>query len=523
MSKTSKYLPILFFLLGFGVCIVNTWGPSIYILDEAKNATCAREMLESMDIFQPTFNYELRTDKPPLHYFFMMWAYEMFGVNELAARFFSAVFGGLAIMITFWFTSKLYSETAGWIAAITLLASAHFAIQFHLAVPDPYLVFFITLSCFSFIYGFLNENVWFTYLAYLSIGLGMLAKGPIAMAIPGLSVLCFIIFTGRFNLLTIFQFKPISGLALSFVSCGWWYAGSYFVTDGAWTRGFFIGHNIERFADPKEGHGGNFWLTIVFVIIGMLPFSFFIIQSLRMWWRSRGHDFLMFCGVVALVVILFFTFSATKLPNYTVPAYPFLAVLLGAYLAQAIRNNQFSNAFRISALIMLVVTAALPAILYFGVSADPQINHLKDDVIWLVGCSFLALAGIYFYTAKQPVNMIFSVTLAFVWFSVTFFSVLFPRVDHSNPVTQAWEQLDRERPYAHYARFNPSFAFYLKKPIPRLDTRAEIQAFFEQHPDGYLISRSDYLDTLQDIEGIKLIYEHRDLFETTKTVVYSAK
>ena len=72
----------------------------MYILDEARNAQAAREMMERNDWIVPTFNGELRPHKPPLHYYFMQLAYRAFGMNAFAARFFSAVFGWLTLWIT---------------------------------------------------------------------------------------------------------------------------------------------------------------------------------------------------------------------------------------------------------------------------------------------------------------------------------------------------------------------------------------------------------------------------------------
>ena len=83
---------LVLFILSFAICSLNIGGNTIYILDEAKNATCALEMMQRNDWVVPTFNGELRTDKPPLHYFLMLISYRVFGVNEFAARFFSAFF-----------------------------------------------------------------------------------------------------------------------------------------------------------------------------------------------------------------------------------------------------------------------------------------------------------------------------------------------------------------------------------------------------------------------------------------------
>ena len=150
-----------FFILLIAACCIftaNIWGISIYILDEAKNANCAREMFERGDWVVPTFNYELRTDKPPLHYYFMQIGYLLFGVNELGARFFSALMGTLTVLTTYFFSAKLLDKVSGFFAGFVMLASIQFAAQFHLATPDPYLIFFITLSLFSFYYAYQTKN-----------------------------------------------------------------------------------------------------------------------------------------------------------------------------------------------------------------------------------------------------------------------------------------------------------------------------------------------------------------------------
>ena len=146
----KRYFPFLLFVFAFGLFTVNNHGVSIYILDEAKNATCAGEMLEKAEFFKPTFNHNLREDKPPLHYYFMMLSYSVFGVNEWAARFFSGIFGALTILISFLYTSRFLDKKTAFFTVMVLLASIHLIIQFHLAVPDPYLIFFFCWSLFLF-------------------------------------------------------------------------------------------------------------------------------------------------------------------------------------------------------------------------------------------------------------------------------------------------------------------------------------------------------------------------------------
>ena len=146
----------LFVLLAF-LLFFRLGATPIYILDEAKNAQCAREMMEHKDWIVPTVNGELRTDKPPLHYFFMITSYKAFGVSEFAARFFSVIMGLLTVLVTFFYTKRLYNAFVAFCSALVLVASTHFLFEFRLAVPDPYLIFFITLGLFS-AFTWLQEN-----------------------------------------------------------------------------------------------------------------------------------------------------------------------------------------------------------------------------------------------------------------------------------------------------------------------------------------------------------------------------
>ncbi len=131
-------------IVSLSILLINLGNPDIYILDEAKNAECAREMLVNGDYIVPYFNGQLRTDKPPLHYFFMALSYQVFGVSAFSARFFSAVFGALTIAIVFAFCRRFFSIRVAWLSALALLVSLHFNFQMRLAVPDPYLIFFMT-------------------------------------------------------------------------------------------------------------------------------------------------------------------------------------------------------------------------------------------------------------------------------------------------------------------------------------------------------------------------------------------
>jgi 4-amino-4-deoxy-L-arabinose transferase-like glycosyltransferase len=308
--------------------------PMIYILDEAKNAECAREMLVSGDYIMPYFNGQLRTDKPPLHYFFMAAAYKMFGVSAFSARFFSVVFGALTILISFLFCRKYLGEKAGWLTSMVLLSSLHFNFQMRMSVPDPYLIFFMTAGFMCFYTFLVEKRKFWILLMYGCFGLGLLTKGPIAVALPGLIMLVFLIWTKRFNWAMIRSFQIPAGIIIILLISLPWYWLNYKASNGLWTEGFFFKHNLQRFSDTMEGHGGFFLLPLIMVIAGLLPLGIFCIQAMFLAWKQRANEVLLFCLCIVLGIIMFFSFSQTKLPNYTAPAYPFIAILLGFFLSE---------------------------------------------------------------------------------------------------------------------------------------------------------------------------------------------
>ena len=120
---TEKFLPLLIFISSFIYFSSGNEKSAVFMVDEARNSECAREMYEKSEMVVPTLNYELRTDKPPLHYWFMMAAYSLFGVNEFTARLFSAIFGTLTILLTFYATRRHLGLKQALFAVLVLCSS----------------------------------------------------------------------------------------------------------------------------------------------------------------------------------------------------------------------------------------------------------------------------------------------------------------------------------------------------------------------------------------------------------------
>ena len=492
----------------------------LYSLDEAKNAEAAREMLEQGEWVVPTFNYELRTDKPPAHYYFMMLSYSIFGVNEWAARFFSAIMGSLTIIITFWFGARYFTRQTGIWAAMALLASLHFNIQFHMSVPDPYLIFFFTASLFSFFAYWKEQKSKFLWAFYIFMALGVMSKGPVAIALPGLSIVLFLIFTKNFSLPKIFSFKPFHGLLLILIICLPWYLAVHFQTDGQWTEEFFFKHNINRYAAPMEGHGGIFLITPLIVLVGMLPASAFFIQSFKLAWQKRTEPSILFISIVTLTVVIFFSTSGTKLPNYTMPSYPFFALMLGFYFSQSISKNQLN---KIASIFLAFLGIALPIAGFFILQKDKYLSHIPYVAAAFIPMAIGGVLSLFYLKTHQIQRALMATTLGWVVAACLFFGWAYPPIDQENPVAKTLPELDLDKNFYHYKRVNAAYIFYLKKPVPQLSEVDEILSLIESGQSFYLISRRSYDEELKGIAGLEKILEAKDIFETPFTTIYEFK
>lgn len=506
------------FVISFIICIFFIQGYPIYILDEAKNAEAAREMLIGENWIVPTFNDFLRTDKPPLHYFFMMLSYKLFGVNEFSARFFSSLFGGLTLLGTFFYVRKFASVLLANLTWFILLSSLFFIQLFHQAVPDPYLVFFVSIGLFMF-YDFFKHNSYRSlYLFYVFIGLGILSKGPVAVALPGLIITVFLFLKKDLFTLKVFKFRPFSGLILAALISIPWYITVDKATNGAWTKGFFVDHNINRFSSEMEGHGGVFLITWLFVILGLLPFSVFVVQGFIKAWNERmKNDFLLFSGIVSVVFIGFFSISGTKLPNYTMPAHPFMAVLIAYYLKDVIELKKIKT-YKWSMIALLVISILLPVGGCIALTLEKQLVGVRWISMFLLIATIGAVISFYFYE-KDILKSITSLGVSWILLGMVFFSVLYPILVKQNPVSIAMKTISKETPMLSYESFDSAFPFNFQKIIPQTKSLDSVSLFLEENPKGVVISNSNNRENLLKLNNVEIVVNQKSLFEMHHTLI----
>jgi 4-amino-4-deoxy-L-arabinose transferase-like glycosyltransferase len=506
---------LLLIALSVLVFFANIGGTSIYILDEAKNAGCAMEMFQKNEWVVPTFNNALRFDKPPLHYFFMKIGYGVFGISPFAARFFSAVMGVLLVVAMYYFGKRNLKQEAAFYSCLIMISSLQVAFQFHLAVPDPYLIFFCTVGLLCFYEAVKGSGERFIYGCYVSLSLAVLAKGPVAIVLPGMIGLLFLATQKKITWQQLLDIKLIHGIAIAIVIIVPWYALVHIETGGVWTERFIWKHNVGRFTNTMEGHGGFPLASFLIIIAALLPYSLFFPPMLRRVWSLRKKKpFLLYCLITVLVVGSFFAISRTILPSYIGPALPFFAFMLGYYFEKVTSKSKAKKIWT-AALVNVVVASAIPVVAYFALKHDVSLRSLANVSWWFVILPISACVGLFFVFKGKLKEALYSYAAGSISLLLVFFYLIYPQLDKQNPVSQSVKLIPSNVRIGYYRDFNPAFVFALQQPLHpiQIDSVKSAGKFI-------VVTQKEYLN---DFDSMKLntLFEGKDLFENPVTVVFT--
>ncbi|MCT7975753.1 ArnT family glycosyltransferase [Laspinema olomoucense] len=373
-------------LLGIG-WIAFLWKlGSVGLVDETEPlfAEAARQMVVTGDWITPYFNQETRFDKPPLIYWLMAIAYQIFGVNEWAVRLPSAL-SAIALMGIVFFTLLYFTvphpaipselkeserwqniPRKAWFCAG--LGGAIAALNFQtiawgrIGVSDMLLSACMGIALLAFFWGYatsqplqntenqfknslpstvLTADAWYV-IFYSFIALAILAKGPVGIVLPGLIIGAFAIYLGQVKELWR-EIKPLRGILIITTIALPWYILVILANGQTYIDTFFGYHNFERFTQVVNNHSGTWYFYFLVLLAGFSPWSIYLpisIARLRFWkcsrWRNQPRT--NHLGLFALFwlggIFIFFTVAVTKLPSYILPALPAAAILVSLFWSE---------------------------------------------------------------------------------------------------------------------------------------------------------------------------------------------
>lgn len=387
------------FSLVLAVQLAGIWILPLLDRDETYYAEVTREMNARGDYVVPHFNNQPWLEKPPLLYWTQSVAFRAFGESGFAARFPAVVATALTSLVIFCFGTRLCGAAAAWRAAIVYALCLQLMIYGKAGTPDAFVILFHSLAVWAgweVCHGTEARRWWWVF--YLSLAAMILAKGPLAvLPVAALAVYAFWTRPEEFFR----RMKFVHGFVLTAALTGAWVIPMMAATKGEFFHVFVGEHVWKRSISPMDGHGSS----SIPAYVALLPcYVLLLVPGFLPWtpwlWGGLKHIFTSCASVdkflVCNIAIPFglFSVAVTKLPHYTLPAYPFIAIGIARSIPD-IWFKRLAISMVVANLLVafigfpIIAGANVPAILAAspllnGDMAIGSVEYLEPGLLWEV-------------------------------------------------------------------------------------------------------------------------------------------
>jgi 4-amino-4-deoxy-L-arabinose transferase-like glycosyltransferase len=458
-------------------------GSSIWDANEAFYVETPREMAARGDYVSPTFNYEPRFNKPVLSYWIVAAFYRLFGVSVGVERL-SIALGAMVIIATAFALARAAEDRepggldAGLAAALGLAVAPRLLMFARRIFIDVYVSMFmgLTLLCFVLSERYPARRRRYLLLMYVAVGLGVLTKGPVAAALPGLVFALYLLLYRELARARTMMLVPGAAIVAAIVLP--WYAALYQRNGWTYISSFIFGENIARFAEGVGVQASRgFWYYLPVVFSDSAPLSLFLVAAAAAWlgdWRSGAAPAetvriraLLWLWIATIVA--FFTFSAAKQDLYIFPIVPAVAAIAGGWIARAVAGRAGANGLRASAALIGLLLGGLGAAALYVFHAAGTVYAL-DGVLFIGtvaaigGAVVLGLAAVN----RSPASLA-ALAITVIVLNWTFVLRVLPSFERYKPVPglsaaiRARAAPDDE--IVHYSASLPSMVYYLDRHI----------------------------------------------------------
>lgn len=510
--------------------------------DEARFAQASRQMFESTalpdsqriegfhdgGLAVPKIQDVPRLNKPPLIYWLQSASAAIFTGGQPARdaiwmyRLPSMVCSIVAVLFTWRLGTRLFDELTGLLGAAGLAVCPMLVWDAHQARADQ-LLLACTTSAIAALWALRsrpasnNATPWLPAAwLWTSIALGILAKGPVTPLVVGLTALCLCAASGEWRWLR--RTMPLLGAIVLTLCIAPWIVlvARHVGADVLWTT--LLNETLGRTAAAREGHFGPPGYHTLFSAVLLWPASLLTLGAfIRTWklavrlpppqpgltrmqrWRAlparwrervlgRWRELFLVCWIAPSWLV--FELVMTKLPHYTMPMYPALALISAAAIVDAARARIDTATGRraIAGLnIWFAIGIALCCIIPIGFSllggGAPAIAAAASVAL---ACFFLlrkareeALEGLLLRAQAWGIA-------AMVLFLVATFGLILPRARVVFVYPRAAAALPPDRPVACAGHFEDSVVFLTRGRVA-LIAEHDLRSWLASHPNGVAV------------------------------------
>ncbi len=504
---------LLIFLLFLAVLLrLATLG--IYPLmdtTESRYADVGRQIVERNDWVTPRYPLgEPYWGKPPLSFWFTAISFKTLGVSEFTSRLPSFLTAALLVLIVFYFARKFYGDQVAYLSSIILVSTGIFHVMSSVVSTDMALTATIAISMIAFIVAIYGEEasntssvgissagsgrpaislldpapvkpgvIW-GYVFFAGLGLSMLAKGPLGVALVFIAIFLWTVLFGEYRKV-IFRLPWISGGILALAICLPWYLLMEQRNPG-YLKYFLIGEHIYKylqpgwkgdlFGNPHRQPFGSIW---AFFLADALPWILMMLFALYITLKNKIYNeifirkpVLAYVFIWMLTPALLFTPAKNIQMTYNLYAMPAFAIFTSVLIVAIWRRESSIPRFLSPFLIKICAFSVLVFFAIFEITVLPGIAERNTQ------------KGIIEYIVKQENGVIPKIVYVLdrVPFSASFYAK-----DNASSIIWTKEEkkkitTDAGMCYIVIRHDNDSVKFFLGMPPGRISHKSTIDGHY---------------------------------------------
>ncbi len=466
--------------------------------DEGRYAEIPREMVSTGDWNTPRLNGIKYFEKPALQYWATATAYTLFGEHNWTARLWPALTGFLGIVLVYFTGMRLFGREAGLMAALVLGSSFLYVMLGHINILDMGVSFFMGLTLAAMLLAqrdgvSAQENRWWMYVCWAGMGLSMLSKGLIGVALPGTVLILYSLIQRDWALWK--RLHLGAGLLIFLaVAAPWFITVSIDNPEFPWF--FFVHEHFMRFLTTISGRVHPWYTFIPVVMLGILPWLLPMFDSLWRAWRSDAPARGQFAPrrlllIWVVFIFLFFSKSDSKLVPYILPIFPALALLIGDRFSRIPGKTLFWQLI-IMLPIALAALVFAPLAVHAG-SAEVPAALYANFVPWIqaAGASWLAgtLLALWYSYRERVRPAVISLALAgLLTGQLTFmgYNALSPASSAYNIAQQIKPYLRPGVPFYSVGMYEQTLTPYIQRTVTLVAHRDEMAFGLQQEPQKWI-------------------------------------
>jgi 4-amino-4-deoxy-L-arabinose transferase-like glycosyltransferase len=481
---------------------VNLGVSSIWDANEAFYAQTPREMMDAGDYVTPSFNFQLRMNKPVLSYWNVALSYRLFGISEWSERLPIAI-GGVVIVAAAYGLGRILSGALGGVlAALVLATSPRLLLLARRIIIDIHITMWMSLIllCFALAETRPARRRLYLCLMYVAAGFGVLTKGPIAVFLPALAF--FVYLASQKRLGDLRHMMLPAGAAISLAIVVPWYYFLYREHGWDYIGAFIFGENLGRYAEPigEQSRGLLFYIPVM--LADLFPWS--LVIPLALWWAARigrARPIARLLLVWIAVTVAFFSFSGTKEDLYILPIVAAEAALIGAMLANAIEGDAVERpvGWAPALAAVLLLGAGVAMVWVFAVTD----RYTIDGAAFAGAAAAVGGAGALVLAVRRRI-LASTTTIAGSLVAIAWCIVLctLPDFERYKPV-KPFSEIIRNRAsvgaiVGSYKFSLPSMVFYLHRPVMEVVLPDHLRAVFHSASDVYFVMSEDEYHNVKD-------------------------